>query len=162
MSTALPTIGRGVGVGWPVTDGLTAVNDVLGFAGKGGVGLSVSGGRNLEEERIGEEGGEKPIVATELCIGIRGTSTSALRGAAVWVRTLVPKNTDSTVRSHEVKRGELDGVLGLSSCSAERMSINLGSTFSGAGLDTIVDALLDEEDDVVEFKPTSTVFNPIV
>jgi hypothetical protein len=43
--------------GLEVTAGLTtAVNDVLGLAGKGGVGLSVSGGRSLEEEeRIGEE-----------------------------------------------------------------------------------------------------------
>jgi hypothetical protein len=33
---------------------MTAVNDVLGLAGEGGVGLSVSGGRNLEEGRIGK------------------------------------------------------------------------------------------------------------
>jgi hypothetical protein len=143
------------------------VNEVLGFAGEGGAGLSVSGGRNLEE-RIGEEGGEKPMVPPGLCVGIRGISTSALPGieVAVYVRQS-PKNEDSNFGSQEVKRGELDVVgvvFRLSSCSAERMCTNLGSTFwfvEGPCLDTIVDALLDEEDDVAELKP-SMVFNPMV
>lgn len=84
MSTALPTIvlsepptePMGAIVGGPaVTVGLTtAANDVLGLAGDGEVGFNVSGGRNLEEERMGERVDVDEEALVEMLSDVRAPS----------------------------------------------------------------------------------------
>jgi len=152
MSTALPTI---VFSGWSAivgvaTVGLTAVNDVLGLAGEGGVGLNVSGGRNLEVGRVGEKevDEERPVERiVPLGVGVRAISTSALSDDILvteCVRQLLPR----------------DDVEVLTISSA--MNTSSGPSFSIVGrtcLGIIVDALLDEDDDEATlvsmlFKPT--------
>lgn len=124
-------------VGGLVTVGLTtAANDVLGLAGEGDVGLNVNEGRSLEEIRIAE--GVEVEEGGGLDEGMR---------AAVGVR--VP---------HEERTGELDGVN-----VAFELLISLTGTISGSDVKstcfgTIVDALLDEEDDAAEPKLASVCF----
>jgi len=149
MSTALPTI---VFSGWSivvgvVTVGLTAANDVLGLAGEGGVGLSVSGGRSLEVGRVGEgvEVDEERTVwrIAPLGVVVRAISTLTLSDDIVVTECVRPQ----------------DGVEVLSVSSAK--STSSGSSFSIVGrtcLGIIVDALLDEEDD--EAKLASMLFKP--
>ena len=62
------------------------MNDVLGLAGEDGVGLNVSGGRNLEDERMGkglDEG--RPVwgMVPPEPGGVRAKSTNALSDGIV-------------------------------------------------------------------------------